>query len=82
MVDVNELTCQQLVEIVSDYLEGALPASERQRFEDHLRACDGCTTYLDQMRLTIRIMGRLTEEDVDPEARNRLLALFRDWNRT
>jgi anti-sigma factor RsiW len=81
MADANDLTCQELVEIVSDYLEGVLPATDLERFEAHLRACDGCATYLEQMRATIRIMGTLREDGVDPVAREHLLRTFRDWNR-
>jgi anti-sigma factor RsiW len=81
MEDSNDLTCQELVEIVSDYLEGVLPASDLERFEAHLRTCDGCTTYLEQMRTTIRFMGTLREDGVDPVAREHLLQVFRDWNR-
>jgi len=55
----DELTCQELVEIVSDYLKGALPLDERQRFEAHLEICEGCRRYLDQMRTTILVIGRL-----------------------
>jgi anti-sigma factor RsiW len=75
----NELNCQELVELVTDYLEGALPPTECARFEAHLTECDGCTRYLDQMRLTIAAIGRLTEESIEPEARADLLQLFRDW---
>jgi anti-sigma factor RsiW len=75
----NELNCQELVELVTDYLEGALPPAECARFEAHLTECDGCTRYLDQMRLTIAAIGRLTEESIEPEARADLLQLFRDW---
>ena len=82
MAAANDLTCRQLVEVVTDYLEGALPLSERERFEAHLRTCDGCSTYLEQMRTTIRLMGTLTGDGVSPEARDRLLHVFRDWNRT
>jgi anti-sigma factor RsiW len=81
MTEPNDLTCKELVEIVTDYLEGALPASERERFDAHLRTCDGCTTYLEQMRATIRVMGTLSEDGLDPAARDRLLQIFRDWNR-
>ncbi len=81
MADANDLTCQEFVEIVSDYLEGALSASERARFEAHLLDCDDCPVYLEQMRLTIRLAGSLTEASVRPEARDELLAIFRDWNR-
>ena len=75
----NELNCQELVELVTDYLEGALPPAECARFEEHLTRCDGCTRYLEQMRLTIAAVGRLTEETIEPEARADLLQLFRDW---
>ena len=78
----DEVTCQELVEIVSEYLEGAMPEPERERFDTHLEDCEGCRRYLDQMRTTIRIMGRLTTESLDPGAKDQLLQLFRDWNRT
>jgi anti-sigma factor RsiW len=67
------------VELVSDYLEGALTAGERERFEAHLDGCDACTRYLKQMRLTIEMLGKLTEESIDSEARDTLLGIFRDW---
>jgi anti-sigma factor RsiW len=78
----DELTCQELVEIVSDYLEGALSPDERERFEAHLEICEGCRRYLDQMRTTILVAGRLNEKDLDPSAKDRLVQLFREWNRT
>jgi hypothetical protein len=59
----------------------ALPLSERERFEAHLRLCDGCDAYLEQMRTTSRIAGTLTENHVEPPARDHLPRLFRDWNR-
>jgi anti-sigma factor RsiW len=77
----DELACQELVEIVSDYLEGALPPDERERFEAHLKICEGCRRYLDQMRTTILFLGRLNEKDLDPGARDQLVQLFREWNR-
>ena len=77
----DELACRELVEIVSDYLEGALPEADRERFEAHLEVCEGCRRYLDQMRTTIRVVGTLTEDDLDPGARDQLLQLFREWNR-
>jgi predicted anti-sigma-YlaC factor YlaD len=78
----EELACQELVEIVSNYLEGALPEADRKRFDAHLEICEGCRRYLDQMRTTIRVVGSLTEDDLDPDARDQLLQLFREWNRT
>ena len=78
----GELTCQELVEIVSDYLDGALPEADRERFDAHLETCEGCRRYLDQMRTTIHVAGTLSEEDLDPGVRDQLLQLFREWNRT
>ncbi len=76
---VNELTCQELVEIVTAYFEGALSEGERQRFEAHLDVCEGCQRYLDQMRRTITITGRLSEESIPNDARNKLIDIFRNW---
>ena len=75
----EELACRDLVELVTEYLEGSLPTSDRVRFEQHLSTCEGCTIYLDQMRRTIQITGHLTEESVPAPARDRLLRAFRDW---
>jgi anti-sigma factor RsiW len=75
----TELTCRELVEIVTDYLEERLSPSDRRRFESHLAACDGCTNYVEQMRDTIRLTGRLSEDSIAPSARERLLEAFRDW---
>jgi anti-sigma factor RsiW len=77
----DELTCQALVEIVTDYLDGSMTAGERLRFEEHLAICPGCDAYVDQMRETIRLSGMLREEDLDPAARDRLLESFRTWKR-
>jgi predicted anti-sigma-YlaC factor YlaD len=73
------LTCKELVELVTDYLEGALRRGPRRRFEAHLAGCDGCTRFLAQMRETIRLTGRLSEAQIPPEQRAVLLAAFRDW---
>ena len=75
------ITCQELVELVTDYLEGVLPTVQRERFEAHLSTCPGCKDYLQQMRLTIGTTGRLTEDSLEPNTRDALLALFRDWKR-
>ena len=75
----RDLDCDELVELVTAYLEGALPRSERRRIEAHLKECDGCRTYLEQMRMTIDATGRLTEGDVPPGAREDLQRVFRDW---
>jgi anti-sigma factor RsiW len=78
-VNGEELTCKEVVEIVSDYLEGALSPDDRARFEEHLAACDGCTNYVEQMRETIRLSGMLTEEQIPVAQRERLRQAFRDW---
>jgi len=75
------LTCNELVELVTDYLEGALSEDERARFEEHLSLCTGCRNYLGQMRTTIRVTGRLTEDAVPEEAMNELLRAFRTFER-
>jgi anti-sigma factor RsiW len=75
----EELTCQQLVELVTAYFDGALGDDDLRMFEEHLEVCDGCRRYLDQMRTTIELTGRLAEESLDPEARDTLLAAFRTW---
>jgi anti-sigma factor RsiW len=77
-----ELTCKELVELVTDYLEGKLPPVERARFETHLARCRHCTNYLAQMQQTIQLVGRLTEETIEPDSRDDLLAIFRDWKRS
>jgi anti-sigma factor RsiW len=73
------LSCQELVELVTDYLEGALPARDRRRFDEHIAGCPHCTAYLEQMQITIRTVGRLREDAIDPQMRDELLAAFRDW---
>jgi anti-sigma factor RsiW len=78
----DELTCQELVELVTDYLDGAMPADDVRRFDAHLTFCDGCTTYLDQFRQTIDLAGRLTPDAVDPDTEAVLLDTFRDWKRS
>ena len=73
------LTCIELVELVTDYLEDALPAPERARFEAHLGECEGCVAYVEQIRETIVLTGRLRDEDISPEALGPLLDAFRAW---
>jgi anti-sigma factor RsiW len=75
----DDLACRELVELVTDYLEGTLSEAERARFEGHIGGCSGCAMYLDQIRETVRLAGTLREEDIDPPAREVLLAAFRDW---
>jgi len=77
----EHVSCQEVVELVSDYLEQALPAEEASLFEQHVNFCDGCDWYLDQMRSTVATVGRITEQDVPDETREKLLAAFREWKR-
>jgi anti-sigma factor RsiW len=75
----REISCREIVELVTAYLEGALSERDRARFEAHLSGCDGCDNYLAQMRETIRITGTLTEDQVPEVTRTALLSAFRDW---
>jgi anti-sigma factor RsiW len=76
---MREMPCQELVEVVTDYLEGALADTDRQRFETHLAECDACRDYLDQMRRTIAAVGRVDAGSLSDEARQALLDAFRGW---
>lgn len=75
----NAIMCRQAVELVTDYLEGALTAAERARFEAHLAVCPHCTEYLREMRLVIAAAGRVEPESLSAEARDDLVALYRNW---
>jgi anti-sigma factor RsiW len=75
----RDIVCQQAVELVTDYLEGALSRRDRRRFEAHLRACPNCSTYLEQMRRTIQIAGAIEPEELTPAARQDLIDLYRRW---
>lgn len=78
---IEQLSCQELVELVTEYLEGALPPDDRDRFDSHIAACDGCRKYLEQISVTVTLSGRLTPEQLDPAAEAALLGAFRDWKR-
>jgi len=76
----NEFSCQEMIEVVTNYLDDALPPDERQRFERHLSYCAGCSTYVDQMRETIRQTGMVPSEDsLPPSLREEIVARFRTW---
>lgn len=77
--DAQEMTCKELVELVTDYLEGVLPPAERTRFDQHLAACPFCTTYLAQMRQTVKTLGSLPEASIPPAALDALLGHFKNW---
>ena len=75
----EQLSCKGLVELVTDYLDGALSPPQRARFDDHIAGCDGCRAYLEQIRVTIGLSGTLSAEQLDPAAEKALLEAFRDW---
>ena len=81
MATTADLTCQELVELVTEYLEDELPPEERARFELHLVYCRGCDVYIAQMHATLALMGSVSEDSLDPEARQALLDAFGDWKR-
>jgi anti-sigma factor RsiW len=76
---LREMACQELVEDITDYLEGTLPKSDRARFDAHLATCPGCREYLEQMRALIRLSGGLTAKSIEPATRDSLLRAFRRW---
>jgi anti-sigma factor RsiW len=75
----EQLSCRELVELVTDYLEGALSEEERLRFDDHIGRCGACKIYLEQIRQTITLLGRLPEAALSPDAERELLEAFRGW---
>ena len=78
---VPDLTCRELVELVTDYLEERLPEDDRLRFELHLTYCAPCRTYVQQIRQLLASAGRITEDSIAPAARDELLRAFRDWKK-
>ena len=78
----QHVTCQEVVELVTDYLEGALTSEEAALFEQHLNFCDGCDWYVDQLRTTIATVGRIGPEEVPDAMRAKLLTAFRDRGRS
>ena len=75
----DHLSCQEVVELVTDYLDGALSAEEASLFEQDLNFCDGCIWYVDQIRTTVDAVGEVHEDDIAPEAKDRLMTAFRHW---
>jgi hypothetical protein len=78
----EHITCHEVVELVTDFLEDGMSAHEKALFEQHLNFCDGCVWYVDQIRATVATVGRIREEEVPAETRARLMAAFRDWERS
>ncbi len=73
------MKCRDVVELMTDYLEGALSPADAARFEEHIAGCDGCRAYLEQMRMTRRLTGRLADEPMQDALRDELVAAFRTW---
>ncbi len=78
----DELSCQQIVELVTDFLENALLPDMCQRLEEHLEQCPGCANYFEQVRLTIKMVHRLAQEPAFPAQKQQLLRLFQDWKKS
>jgi predicted anti-sigma-YlaC factor YlaD len=76
----KSIACQQAVELVSDYLDGSLGRRDRRRLEAHIRACENCTEYVSQIRLTIKLTGRIEPDDLSPAAQVELIELYRRWH--
>jgi anti-sigma factor RsiW len=79
MSESQEMRCKDLVEVITDYLEGALSPGDTLRFEEHLAVCEGCRNYLEQMRATIRLAGTLKTDSLPDGVREELLTAFLDW---
>jgi predicted anti-sigma-YlaC factor YlaD len=77
--EVTDLTCREVVELVTAFLEGTLPPADHARFEEHVAGCEGCSIYLDQMKTTIRVTGSLDEDSIPAEQLERLTRAFRNW---
>jgi anti-sigma factor RsiW len=75
----KDIVCQQAVEMITDYLDGALSRRDRRRLETHFRACPNCSAYLEQIRLTIQLTGGIETDDLSPEAQAELSDLYRRW---
>lgn len=78
-MNTEPMDCRDLVELVTAYLDGSLDPDTRARFDLHLLDCDGCDHYLQQFRVTVKTLGKIGDDDVDPAFRSRLLDAFRDW---
>ena len=75
----DHITCQEVVELVTEYLEGALSPEDADLFEQHINFCDGCDWYLAEMRTTVATVGKIEEEEIPSETREKLMTAFRDW---
>ena len=80
-VNQNQLNCQEVVELVTDYLEQALLPEIQAQFEEHIAECPGCDTYLEQIQQTIMMLRKLTEQQMFPKTKQELVEIFRNWKR-
>lgn len=78
----EDIACNELVEDITEYLEGEMPASDRLRFEAHVAACPGCRVYLEQMQQTIHTLGTLPRMPLSEHEKKRVLRLFFDWKQS
>ena len=78
-VSQNQLNCQEVVELVTDYLEQALLPEMKAKFDKHIDECPGCDTYLEQVQQTIMMLRKLTEQQMFPETKQEILEIFRNW---
>jgi anti-sigma factor RsiW len=76
------VTCRQVVELMTDYIEGTLSAADRARFEEHIAGCDGCRAYLAQLRTTKQVVGQLADEPIPESVETELIKAFRNWRST
>jgi anti-sigma factor RsiW len=76
------MTCRQVVELMTDYLEGALSGADRARFEDHIAGCDGCRAYLAQLSTTRRVLSKLADEPIPADLQVELMKAFQNWKST
>jgi anti-sigma factor RsiW len=80
-VSSDLLTCRELIELITEYFEGALSPPDRSRFEEHVMSCPPCRAYLEQMQQTVRLLGSIPEKTVSPDAEEALVGAFRGWKR-
>jgi predicted anti-sigma-YlaC factor YlaD len=78
---VDDITCRELLELLTEYLEGALAPTVEVAVATHLDACEGCRRYLEQLNISIEVTAALREDSVPADVRETLLAAFRSWRR-
>ncbi|MDG5481226.1 anti-sigma factor family protein [Mycolicibacterium gadium] len=79
-MSTDSMDCNELVELITAYLDGSLDLEDRARFDTHLLECEGCENYLQQFRRTVGTIGKIPVGDLDPTFRDRLLDAFKEWH--